>query len=182
MVSICFSSLGIPFVAGAMVAIATGPRWRSRIYVVAVPVVLYVLWWLGWGHEASNNASLENVADAPLYVFDSIASAISSLLGLGTPRDEVSVDPYDWGRVLAVAAIGLAGWRLVRLGSVPRWLWVVGGDRLLLLAALGDQPDPRSRTELEPLSVHRRDLRDPDRRRAPARGPAAARRRSPSPR
>ena len=40
-VSIACSSLGIPFVAGALVAIATGPRWRSRIYVVAIPVVLY---------------------------------------------------------------------------------------------------------------------------------------------
>ena len=142
-VSICCSSLGIPFVAGALVAIATGPRWRSRVYVVAVPVALYALWWLGWGHEASRTTSLENLADAPLYVFDSIASAISSLLGLATPRDESGIGAYDWGRVLAVAAIGLAGWRLVRLGSVPRWLWVVAaiGFSFWLLSAFNQIPD-----------------------------------------
>ena len=181
-VSICFSSLGIPFVAGALVAIATGPRWRSRVYVVAVPVALYALWWLGWGHEASRTTSLENLADAPLYVFDSIASAISSLLGLATPRDESGVGAYDWGRVLAVAgararrlAFGAAG-----LGAAL----ALGrrGDRVLVLAALGVQPDPRSSAELEPLPVRRRDLRDPDRGRAPARASGRGRRRSRSPR
>ena len=135
---------------------------------------LYALWWLGWGHEASRTTSLENLADAPLYVFDSIASAISSLLGLATPRDESAVGAYDWGRVLAVAAIGLAGWRLVRLGSVPRWLWVVAAIAFSfwLLSAFNQIPDRRA--ELEPVPVRRRDLRDPDRGRAPARRPAAA--------
>jgi hypothetical protein len=79
-----------------------------------------------WGHTAANHVSLHNLANAPLYVLDSIASALSSLLGLATPRDEAGVGAYDWGRPLAVLALGLAAWRLYRLGSVPRWLWVVG--------------------------------------------------------
>src|SRR5205085_1447007 len=47
-VAICFSSLGLPFVFAAAVELATSPRpWRRRLYVVAVPFVLYALWWVG---------------------------------------------------------------------------------------------------------------------------------------
>ena len=122
--ALAFSSLGIPFAIGAAVAIATGPDWRRRAFIVVIPAVLYGLWYLGWGHEATNHISLRNVANSPLYVFNGIAAAISSLFGMATPRDESGVGAYDWGRTLAVFALGVAAWRIHRLGSVPRWLWV----------------------------------------------------------
>ena len=86
--------------------------------------------------------SLANLAAAPKYVFDSIASGISSLLGLATPRDEAGVGALDWGRPLAALALVLGGVRLYRLGSVPRWLWVVGAIALSywLLAAVNLAP------------------------------------------
>ncbi|MFI5123056.1 MAG: hypothetical protein ACHQJ5_09175 [Vicinamibacteria bacterium] len=147
-VALAFSSLGIPFVIGAAVAVATGPGWRGRLYVLAVPAALYALWWLGWGHTAANHISLHNIANAPLYLLDGIASALSSLLGLATPRDEAGVGAYDWGRPLAVFALALAAWRLHRLGSVPRWLWVVGAIAVSFwaLSAINQIPgrDPSS--------------------------------------
>jgi hypothetical protein len=129
-ISVAFSSLGIPFGVGAAVALITAPGWRGRAYVVVVPAVLFGLWYLGWGHTATNHASLQNLAAVPKYVFDSIAAGISSLLGLATPRDEAGVGSLDWGRPLAALALVLVGIRIHRLGRVPRWLWVIGAMAL----------------------------------------------------
>ncbi|MDX6581443.1 MAG: hypothetical protein QOI10_627 [Solirubrobacterales bacterium] len=141
-VSLVFSSVGIPFMIGAAVAIGTAPGWRNRLYVVVIPALLYGLWWIGWGHTAESHLSAHNLANAPVYVFDAIGSAFSSLLGLQTPRDEAGVGAYDWGRPLAVLFVALAGWRLYRIGSVPRWLWVVGAIALSfwLLSAVNQFP------------------------------------------
>ena len=50
--SLSFSSLGIAFAIGAAVAIGSTAGPARRSYVVAVPVLLYALWYAGWGHEA----------------------------------------------------------------------------------------------------------------------------------
>jgi hypothetical protein len=52
-----FSSLGIAFAVAGITAILIGPRatWRPRAFAVVVPIVLYGLWWLGWGHNAETH-------------------------------------------------------------------------------------------------------------------------------
>ncbi len=127
--SMLFSSLWISFAAGALVDIALrrGEReWRRRAYVIVVPVVLWVLWWLGWGHEAESSISLHNIAASPLFVLDSFAAAIAALFGLATPVEGIaSPAGLDWGRPLAVLLAALALWRAYRLERIPRSLWVV---------------------------------------------------------
>jgi hypothetical protein len=127
--SMLFSSLWLAFAIGAAVDVVLrrGDRdWRRRAFVVAVPVALYAIWWLGWGHTAESAFSLHNVATTPLYVFDSFAAAIAALLGLATPVEGIaSPAGLDWGRPLAVLLGGLAIWRLYRVERIPRSLWVV---------------------------------------------------------
>ncbi len=127
--SMLFSSLWLAFAIGAAVDVVLrrGDRdWRRRAFVVAVPVALYAIWWLGWGHTAESAFSLHNVATTPLYVFDSFAAAIAALLGLATPVEGIaSPAGLDWGRPLAVLLGGLAVWRLYRIERIPRSLWVV---------------------------------------------------------
>jgi len=127
--SMLFSSLWLAFAIGAAVDVLLrrGERdWRRRAFVVAVPVALYAIWWLGWGHTAESAFSLHNVATTPLYVFDSFAAAIAALLGLATPVEGIaSPAGLDWGRPLAVLLGGLAIWRLYRIERIPRSLWVV---------------------------------------------------------
>lgn len=124
-----FSSLWVPFAAGAAldVLLRRGERdWRRRAFVVAVPVALYVLWWLGWGHDAESSITLHNIGETPLFVLNSLGSAIAALLGLATPVEGTSAPGgLDWGRPLAVLAAGLALWRIYSLERVPRSLWVV---------------------------------------------------------
>jgi hypothetical protein len=127
--SLLFASLWLAFAIGAAVDIAMrrGERdWRRRAYIVLIPVALYAAWWLGWGHTAESALSLHNAATTPLFVLDSFAAAIASLLGLATPVEGIaSPGGLDWGRPLAVLLGGLAIWRVYKFKRIPRSLWVV---------------------------------------------------------
>jgi hypothetical protein len=145
-VALSFSSVGVPFAVAGAVHVLTGADVRRRAYVAAVPIALYALWWLGWGHEAENRASLDTLLASPAFVFDGFASNLSSLLGLaGTKAFET--DSFAWGRPLLIGALALAGLRLWRLGRVPRWVLVTValGLSFWLLAGLntmiGREPD-----------------------------------------
>jgi len=124
-----FSSVWVPFAAGAALDILLRRDerdWRRRAYVVVLPAVLWILWYIGWGHEAESALSLHNVATTPLFVLDSFGSALAALLGLATPVEGIaSPGGLDWGRPLAVAVGGLALWRAYTVGRLPRSFWVV---------------------------------------------------------
>jgi hypothetical protein len=128
-VSMLFSSLWIAFALGAAVDVVLRRDergWRGRAYLIAVPAVLYALWWLGWGHDAESAVSLHNLGETPLFVLDSFGAAIGSLLGLATPVEGIaSPGGLDWGRPLAVVLGGLALWRAYGMKRIPRSLWVV---------------------------------------------------------
>ncbi len=122
--SFTFSELALPFVLGTAVLIVhdRGP-WR-RAYVVAVPVLLYAIWYAGWGHEGQSYLSFDNVAHSVGYVLDGLASGLSSLFGL-TPRGFAAGGGLGWGRPLLVAALLLIGLRLTRSRvPIPPSLWV----------------------------------------------------------
>jgi hypothetical protein len=141
-VSTSFSELGVPFAVGAFVSVALAPSpQRSRLYVALVPVALYGIWYLGWGQKAPSAASFHNLVNSPKFVFDSISQNLASLLGLATPLNgETStyVAGLNWGRILLVIAIGLAIWRLRRVGGPSRWLWaaLAAGGTFWFLTAL----------------------------------------------
>jgi hypothetical protein len=128
-VSLIFTSLWIAFAAGAALDILLRRRerpWLGRVFVVAVPVLIYVAWWIGWGHEAESALSLHNVAKTPIWVFDSIAAAIAAVLGLAIPAEGTTApNGLDWGRPLAAVLLVLGLWRLWKMPRVPRSLWVV---------------------------------------------------------
>ncbi|HEY0317543.1 MAG TPA: glycosyltransferase family 87 protein [Solirubrobacterales bacterium] len=147
-VSILFSSLGLPFAIGLAVAILRRPdRWR-RLYIVAIPLGVYALWWLGWGHTAESAFSLSNLAKTPLFVLNSIAAAMASLFGLATPTVDAGAGGLEWGRPLAVLAIFLALWRAYRLEKVSARFWMVLtiAGSFWILAGLNQMPgrDPTS--------------------------------------
>jgi hypothetical protein len=113
--SLLFSNVGIPFVAGAVVEVGLGRRPFRRAYVPGVPTLLWLLWYLGWGHTAHTFISFHNAAHLPSYVLDGLSSSIAVLLGLnGSVGAQTTV--LDWGRPLLVLAVAVAGWRLYRLG------------------------------------------------------------------
>jgi len=78
-----FSGLGVPFFVAAVVAIAVGrrERWLARAYVVGVPGVLFVAWYLRWGHEAHTHISTHNLLNSPRVVAEAASVATGSLSG-----------------------------------------------------------------------------------------------------
>lgn len=105
-----FSSLGIAFMAAAAVHLFQHRRRRGlrRAWFVAIPVLLFGLWYLGWGHDAESHMSLRNILDSPRYVVEGIAVSLESLLGLSqAPIEGPPVTVLDWGEPLLILAIVL---------------------------------------------------------------------------
>jgi hypothetical protein len=125
-VSLAFSSVGIAFVAGAVLDLALGRRPRMRrSYVALLPIALYALWWVGWGHLAHNNISAHNIVTAPRYVFDAASAGVVSLLGLATGDGSEPSQPHlIWGQILIVGGLVLLGIRIAKTRTVPRGLAV----------------------------------------------------------
>jgi hypothetical protein len=130
-----FSGLGIPFGVAAAVAIAIGPRqtWLRRSFVVVVPALLYVVWYLGWGHDAQTHISLHNVLSSPRFVAEALAAVVGSLVGLGSDPNPngLGTDPV-WGRILLVALVVALAYRRfrTRAGFAPG-LWPVAAAALV---------------------------------------------------
>jgi hypothetical protein len=141
--SVGFSSLGVAFALGAGVDVLQRRRSRGlrRAYVVAVPLLLYAAWYAGWGHDAEGHLSLHNVLVSPLFVLESVAASIDSLLASSTIADE-AIGRSKWGYValaILVALIAL-GWR--RRRTVPARVWPVAASAAAfwLLAAFSYIP------------------------------------------
>ncbi|MBN8868869.1 MAG: hypothetical protein J0H66_03200 [Solirubrobacterales bacterium] len=119
--SLTFSSLGLPFVAGAAAEWLTNPRQRGRRWLIpAAGAAFYGLWWLGWGHSAETTFSLANLPHAPRFVFDAVAAGFTSLLGLATGDGSEPDQPHlIWGKLALVVLLALSAWRLWRLRRLP---------------------------------------------------------------
>jgi hypothetical protein len=110
------SGLGVPIAIGLAVDTLWGRRrWRDG-WIVAAPLALYGIWWLGY----QDSRVVGQLVDVPGFVADALAASLSSLLGLAgetVPRERGTL--LSFGRPLAVVAVVLLGWRLVRLGRIP---------------------------------------------------------------
>ncbi len=139
-----FSDLGVPFIAAGLAAVAIGPRerWLGRSYVWIVPAALFVVWYLGWGHEAESHITVHNILASPSFVVDTIATAVGALSGLGTEAGLV-VD-LGWSRILAVVLVGVVAlwWSRRRpRPTISRALWPILAVAVVnwALAAFNDE-------------------------------------------
>ncbi|TMK58569.1 MAG: hypothetical protein E6G51_02120 [Actinobacteria bacterium] len=125
-VSFGFSSLGIPFAVAAFVAVMQSPRERrwGRVYVFLVPLVLYALWYLGWGSEAESHLSARNVLASPRFVAEAMAVGVGNLFGLGTnPIDGMA--EKIWGAVLLTLLVIALVWQKLRKPGIDPRFWPV---------------------------------------------------------
>jgi hypothetical protein len=100
------SGLGLAWLVAAFTEIVLRDRRVGRLWIVAAPAVLYVIWFAAYGGGESD---LHAPGDAVLFAFNSAAAATGAYTGLG----------LDWGRSLFVLLLALAAWRVYRLGAVP---------------------------------------------------------------
>jgi hypothetical protein len=98
-VSVGSSSLGLAVACGLLVELAWQRQWR-RLWLVVVPLVIYALWYVGYGESQVTN---ESITQAPGFVADLGASATGALFGRG----------LEWGRPLAAVGVLLLCVRLI---------------------------------------------------------------------
>jgi hypothetical protein len=125
--SLAFAEIAFAFAAGVAVAIALQRGPMRRGWVVAVPVVLYAVWYLTFGGPESDvrsSLSAHSIATSPPYILNGFASSLASLLGLGAPPELGAPGSQEWGRPLLVAAVVVAVAATVRSRS-PRRGWVL---------------------------------------------------------
>jgi hypothetical protein len=125
-ISLAFGSVGIAFAAGAVVDFVLGRRPRGRRFYLAFgPIVLFGIWWLGWGHEAESHVSLDNILNTPEFAFNAASAGFVSLFGLATGDGSEPDQPHlIWGKLLLIAGALLLLARTVRRGGISRGLGV----------------------------------------------------------
>lgn len=124
-VSLGFGSVGIPFVIAAVVDVLVGPRpRRGRAFVVVVPIVVYALWWISWGHQAQHHFDSHNVVELPGYVFNAAGAGFAALFGQQVNSNSDPGHPPVLFRVMAgLVAVALA-LKVVRERRISRGLAV----------------------------------------------------------
>jgi len=78
--------------------------------------VLWIIWYLGWGHTAHTFVSLSNATNLPSYVLDGVSTSLASWLGLNMMVAGVDSSPLEWGRPVLVLATAIVAVRWYRLG------------------------------------------------------------------
>ena len=115
MICMASSGPGVAIAAGLIVEVLRGRGWRS-VWIVAVPLALFAVWYLAYQDTESVRRELTL---APGFVADSAAATLSALAGLAGPMIGDEPVTLAWGRPLAVVAFALLVWRLWRMGTVP---------------------------------------------------------------
>jgi hypothetical protein len=146
-VSIGFGSLGLSFAAAAAVDVWLRRRERGmgRAYVPAIPLVVYGLWYVTYGHEATSRLSAENVVSSPLFLIEGVAASLSALLGITAAFNETiflkEVQWQQWALLgFAVPLLGLAVRRRTTPVSPRIWVVLALGASFWLLAGFNESP------------------------------------------
>ena len=128
-------TVALPFVVGVGVAvILRQDRWR-RIWIAAVPVALYGIWWLhaaGSDGDPQSQTTAINILLVPSWGFQSLSALLGAVSGLD--YDFATDSAVSAGPTLALIAIAAAVWRITR-GSVPASLWAALGILIALWAS-----------------------------------------------
>jgi hypothetical protein len=106
-IAIGFSSLGIPFVVAAAVDVLQQRRERgwARAYVPGIPTLLFLGWYVAYGHDAESAASLHSVLHAPIFVAEGLGASVASILGLRTLAGGIESQQRPYLGLIAVGAI-----------------------------------------------------------------------------
>lgn len=129
-------SQALPFLVGAIVVVALDPRWKRRLWVVAVPLAAYAGWRIWASQFGSTGIIFSNLPFLPAYFADALAVFSSAIFGQSTL---IGAGPWTMLRlqsfavnylsagvvftVIEVLAIGVAIWLMRRRGSIAKTFW-----------------------------------------------------------
>ncbi|MEZ5076266.1 MAG: hypothetical protein R2725_02365 [Solirubrobacterales bacterium] len=116
-------SVALGFLAGAALWLVLG-RQRRRLWVVAIPAALYLVWWT-WTKtlppSPEGNFHLENIVLLPAWGFQTLSAMLQAASGLSYQYEGGNPAP-SVGPVLAIGVLAAIGLRLL-VGRVTPALW-----------------------------------------------------------
>ena len=108
-VALASSGLGIPVLLGIGVELALTKEGRERLWVVAVPFGLYLLWYLAYG---TNRAAFEELSLSALWAWTAANHAAGAIIG------ERQIEPGQQMLVLTLVVLAYRAFRVDRAGRV----------------------------------------------------------------
>lgn len=117
-ISCCFIEIGLAFVAAVGGAVVLAPGWRRRIWVPAVPAVLYAIWYV-WARRygfAGSHVDLAGLIPSIIHSAGSVAASLTGTLPTGEDADVTVVGQTASSVALGVALIALVAARIGRIG------------------------------------------------------------------
>lgn len=124
--SIASSGVGLAFLVASFVMLLARRDPLRRFWVVAVPLLVFVFWYVGWG--ASQAITAHAVVSAPKVVAGAAADVAAAMAGIRT-LSSTSVE-NAWGPLIAIGALAAfaISWRRTGGGSpTPLLLAAVAG-------------------------------------------------------
>ncbi len=103
LVALASSGLGIPILLGVAVELALTAQGRARLWVVAAPFGLYLLWYVAYG---TNRAGLDELSISALWAWTAAGHAAGAMIG------ERQIEP---GQQLLVLLLVVFAYRVFRV-------------------------------------------------------------------
>jgi hypothetical protein len=112
--AVACSNVGIAFAVGALVLVLQKRRMHE-LWVAVIPLVVFGVWWLAYGHKQPSHLSAHNLIHLPRYVLDSASAGLASLTGINRGG---TVTAYTRGHfVLLALALVIVAW--LAMGGRP---------------------------------------------------------------
>jgi hypothetical protein len=124
LISLACGSQGVGFVVGAAVLLGLRGELRPRAWVVVVPAVLYFLWYLEYGRQASET-HLSLWSSSLVYIMQALSATLGPLLGLSSVVPQTGTLDTSFGQPLALAAVAGLIFALWRGWRPPPLVWAV---------------------------------------------------------
>ena len=109
LVALASSGLGIPILLGIGVELALTKAGRARLWVVAAPFGLYLLWYVAYG---TNRAAFEELSLSALWAWTAANHAAGAIIG------ERQIEPGQQMLVLILLVLAYRAFRVDRAGRV----------------------------------------------------------------
>ena len=103
------SGLGIPVVLGIAVELALTAEGRERLWVVAAPFALYLVWYVAYG---TNRAAFEELSLSALWAWTAANHAAGAIIG------ERQIEPGQQLLIIMLVLLAYRAFRLDRAGRV----------------------------------------------------------------
>ncbi len=108
-VALASSGMGIPVLLGIAVELALTKEGRGRLWVVAAPFGLYLVWYVAYG---TNRAAFEEVSLTALWAWTAANHAAGAIIG------ERQIEPGQQMLILMLVVIAYRAFRVDRAGRV----------------------------------------------------------------